>query len=330
MSKNPLDVSIESNGQSTQITDVDPSVMQAIYNHITGKSENIYKDIEGSYKITYDDIVILSEKIIQILRSYPNKGVNCNIIVGHHENERERFSSLERFRLYDRNKYCCTSDITVRFRALLAATETEGAMQEVYRYKDYDIRIMINPAIADSIKDVYTSSILKNFVEDNSARYSIDFVDHVIAVSIKNNIEEWFNSVKYERKFGIINFIDKHKAFIFGASADVFSAIAGLSAAFYLIEDGMQSYELAFYSTLSILTVFISRSTIRILANIYSNSVMVIGDLKLVNLNRSDEKNIQKLEQITQRAPNVARVLGGSFVTLCIGILGTFIYGVLF
>ena len=78
-------------------------LLQDVYNEITGMSEELNKGYEQSYQITFDDLIQLNIKINQLYEQYNIKSKNTQITIYYQKDSSEKFSSFERFSLYNRD-----------------------------------------------------------------------------------------------------------------------------------------------------------------------------------------------------------------------------------
>ena len=81
----------------------DFQLYQAVYHHLTSKTEKIAKSFDKAFLLRDSDIEQLVTKLDQLSQQYNVTGVNTSIVVFHENDVTETFSSLERFRLYNKS-----------------------------------------------------------------------------------------------------------------------------------------------------------------------------------------------------------------------------------
>ena len=85
---------------------VSMQVVQDIYNEITGKSEELTKGYSNPIQVSFEDIIQLNYKITQMYEQYNISSNSCTVTVYHSKDQKQVFSSFERFTLYDRSNTC--------------------------------------------------------------------------------------------------------------------------------------------------------------------------------------------------------------------------------
>src|SRR5262245_41541221 len=85
-------------GRPVSMTD-----LQAIYNEITGKSEERSKHYNSAYRVSFTDLEQLHSKLEQACEQYSVESKTISVTIYHLDDTKETFSSFDRFRLYNKS-----------------------------------------------------------------------------------------------------------------------------------------------------------------------------------------------------------------------------------
>ncbi len=95
------------------------TVAQAVYHSVTGKTEKLTKAFSNNYKITFEDIQQLHAKCKQMCTQWNVIESNENITVNHVDDNKEDFSSLDRFKIYDKSQTSAIEGIAYEYNVLI-------------------------------------------------------------------------------------------------------------------------------------------------------------------------------------------------------------------
>jgi hypothetical protein len=192
--KNDKTIVIDRTGEVCELP-VSMQVYQAIYNDITGKTENITDTYNKYFELSMEDIFQLKDKIFQFCEQYHVEGQNHNITVYHIKATKERFSSFERFFTYNASNTSPIEKIVIEFNLLIV-------LPKVKKPQSYKIKIDLTSGIAllskhenDFPKGIPINVIIKA-IQAETAEVEIEYVDYIVARSISELIRDWIESLK--------------------------------------------------------------------------------------------------------------------------------------
>lgn len=203
------------------------SAVQALYHAATGKTENLRKSLTRNVLVKKSDLDQLRIKIHQqlehfILVSGPTETVNISFT----NQERQQFSSWERFDLYDSNKTEVINDVTLKFEFLIRLPGIENPQRYIISVNIDSKLAMVSEEDHDSMED--NLWWLESYPNLN---VSIDFIDYLCAKNFSQIVEEWFNSLEEVVNKKWILKIRKSSEGI----SDLFHGLANLGIATFIV-----------------------------------------------------------------------------------------------
>jgi hypothetical protein len=180
-----------------QLDSLPKSVLQSIYNVVTGKTESMSKDIEGNVLIKSEDISRLYDMLLDQLCVYTKVVEPKSTVVVKHSNHKSvTYSSWERFNALQVNNNEITSEMIIRLESLLRLPDTPGPQRCVLTI-NIDSSL---PVIVGNRKrlDVLEQAGIFFFMSRpwNTVQVSIEFVDFIVAKSMYGVVEEWFSALQ--------------------------------------------------------------------------------------------------------------------------------------
>lgn len=175
-----------STGDEANIRNVPVAIMQALYHEITGRIESIEKRYEDSYIFRPEDIINLSEKLIQNTQQYNVSGIDIKIEVKFSTSEKQSFSSLERFRMMDIARKENSSSCIIIFSFLIS---TPGHGQ----YQNYKAILELNSYI---LRKGYSNLNYGLLGHDESINVKVEYVDYVVAQNMLYIIDNWISNLE--------------------------------------------------------------------------------------------------------------------------------------
>ena len=101
------------------------TALQAIYHAVTGKTENMTKELKGSVVINYSDIDILYGMVMDQLGHYdPICPPTVTLVVRHAEEKSVTYSSWERFKVLQTHHLDVTSEVIIKFEFVIRLPNT--------------------------------------------------------------------------------------------------------------------------------------------------------------------------------------------------------------
>lgn len=183
-----------SNSIVIQPDDAGISVAQAIYHHVTGKTERIFEAFSGVFKIELCHISQLHHKIAQTAQRHHQDEKNCSVDVALHKKERVRCSSYERFSQMDWKVADPVSEIVYTYN-FLSHNNILPAVTDL-KPENYKVVITISQDTRfDSDDEEEIPYYLHSLFTGKSIRVSINYVDYTIARAILAALREWVEAL---------------------------------------------------------------------------------------------------------------------------------------
>jgi hypothetical protein len=167
------------------------SALQAMYFAVTGKTESISKDFTRNVRITLEDLRVLHTKILQKLEHFVTPvPPTVTILAKMHNKQSLRYSSWERFQMFEVASNDVTSELIIKYEFLIQLPNIENPQ-----------RCVINVTI-DSKMPVLKDELDNNFDDDffmiigldrfPTVKLTVEFVDFLVGKEYQQIIEEWF------------------------------------------------------------------------------------------------------------------------------------------
>ena len=201
-----VDSNIQQDSELVKINDSTQLSMkqfQSIYNEITGKTERLRSRLNDSHVLDLGAIAQLNTKINQLYEQYAIISSNCKVTVYHVNDCSERFTSFERFKIYDQstNSPCENINITYDFVIILPKTNAPQA---------YKISIDLHSRIGMKVKAQKEHGMTRRMMTLFARRtgvIEIDYIDYTVARNFMIAINEWYSSSKSEDENKVITFL---------------------------------------------------------------------------------------------------------------------------
>lgn len=290
-------------------------VMQSIYNEITGKSEELGKQIRRRYKAKYEDLVQLNTKVEQFLEQYHVTSKNMSMTVFHTKDNKETFSSFDRFSNYDRSKLCSIKYIQLKYNFLIK-------LPHASKVQSFNLDIKIGSAVPHILK--WKEEGMFGFIDEAdlaTAEVKINYVDFVVAQGLMSVIENWFNGLEKSEPTPAQKFIKKHKEqiatsikllLIISLSVFAFVMASNLDSLFSLNITSSVYFKTTILAIGTMFAIFWFSSKIESIVQRAFNEIYIISYIKL---NRGDEIDIKKLEDINNKNFNKGIISLGFAIT---------------
>lgn len=190
---------ILSDGESHNVAlnEMPPSALQALYHAVTGKTENMKRELFGNVIVHDQDVQNIVRQIIEQIQLHENSCDPTVTVVVKHDNEKSvTYSSWERYNTLRANHPEVTSEILIKIETVLKIPNTVT-----------DQRIVINldidsalPLLISDKKKKYERIDLGFFLFHRNTwktvTLNIDFIDFLVAKNFASIIEEWFSHLE--------------------------------------------------------------------------------------------------------------------------------------
>lgn len=226
--------------------DTSLSVAQAIYHHVTAKTERIFESYSESYVIEEGDIIQLFHCIKQSAqRHHDTDKWSCTVDHALYKKERVRHSSFETFRMSDRSQSTPTSEIVIVYDFMVANPFIDPNQIKPERYKITVHLSQENYLISLDHEDL-RPSFLNRIGGMNSLSVSVQYVDYTIARSIITAIREWKDGLTQSKTSKISKFLAKHQFSIGEVMPPLIASTALIGTSGFVVENFDVSKSLVF------------------------------------------------------------------------------------
>ncbi|KFJ43601.1 hypothetical protein IBE48_09800 [Francisella philomiragia] len=276
-------------------------VVQNIYNEITGKKESISKRFDNNYKISFNDIKQLNKKMLDISEQFNISNQNCNITIYHTNDQKEIYSSFERFSIRDMSSTNPVESIELEYNFMILLPKTNTP-------KSYNIKINLRSRAALIQKEKNSDDMIPDiffFISDITASYKIEYIDYVVAKNFQHTIDEWLNSIDQSTTPKINKFISSHYSSI-PFHAHILTIIL-LSIIFLIIVPKLMLLKESLPLLLQL--AIICFTSIYVISNIVGkltlNMTLNLRNLKplsYIKLNKGDEDVIDKTVKLNSKS----------------------------
>lgn len=313
---------IESAG-STPEQKVSWQVIQAVYNHMTGKTEALSNNYELPIQINMGRLGQLNNKIVQISEQYTIQASNCSVTVFHQNDSKEEFSSFDRFKLYNASINSPVERVEIKYEILKTLPKTN-------KIQRYSISILlISGVVAESEIREIRKSIPGGFmavIGYDTAILKINYVDYVVAKNYQTGIEEWLKSTAIEPMPKPIEFLKKHSNFIriilkYVILLSIIYSIYKLVPQF-VTDNSLISF--TYFSIWSWLAVFFGYKVGVFLSYHFRLTLNNYSPLTFIDLNAGDKREIEKSK--VSRKKNKWKALGTFSLNIICAIIGTYLH----
>ena len=265
-------------------------IAQALYNTVTGKTENLSKRFSENYKIGMNDIVQLHAKMGQMCSQWNVIETNENITVHHTDDNKETFSSLDRFKVYDQSQTSPIESIVYEFNLLVQ-------LQNTPKPQPYQITVRLGSkvAIQDKAREDMPSPMLIRFFRGGAINVDIKYVDYVVARNMLSTIDSWVSSVESTPKNKALNFLHQQSHRFGDVCAFILlmvALIASVSSVSILVSPVSNDQDLAKFLIVSFGVIAGSYFIGKALGGFIENGVDRISEVSYIKINVGDSRVI--------------------------------------
>lgn len=276
-------VNVGSNNQ------VSMQVLQDIYHEITGKSENLSKSYKESHIVNFDDICQLDAKIRQLYEQYHIVSNNCCVTIYHVNDSKERFSSFERFKIYDKSSLSAVENITLEYKFLIV-------LPKIDRPQAYKIEVNLHSRVGVVKRNKLNSEFdnaFFHFISSQVASVEVEYVDYTVARNFLTAIDGWMKSLDKNSLGRVWQFAKKFSDYVGFSFKNITAVVIAISFYFatkpwfVLFGGGLESI---FYISLLAFTSILVGSNIAFKLGVSAQkSIDRYQAISYVKLNRGDE-----------------------------------------
>lgn len=195
MSKEILDPGVPNDGNTVDLGGgqlVSMKAVQQIYSEITGRTESLERTYKANHFVGFDDLCQLNAKITQLQEQYNIVSKNCSVTLFHLDDQKQTFSSFERFKLFDRTTLSPVENVRIEYNFLIV-------LPQMRKPQSYKIEINIHSRAAmikRANSDVgVRSAMFYEFFSPNTAHLEIEYVDYTVARNFQSAVDGWFKAL---------------------------------------------------------------------------------------------------------------------------------------
>lgn len=174
------------------------AAFQAIYHHITKKTERLNKAHKGSFKLTADNLEDLFRQVEQSIAQYQVKGDRCEITVSLSNGEVYSYSSFEKFAMVNFGVFIHpTSSIGFEYDFMIVLPSDDIRGESITQRYKVGITIRSNEDSDDHIVVVGGRMIREISVFKSPIMTSIEYSDYAVARHMQSMLNEWIGHLRY-------------------------------------------------------------------------------------------------------------------------------------
>lgn len=305
--------------------DTSLSVAQAIYHHVTAKTERIFEAHSDFYVIKEDDIHQIIHKIKQVAQRHHQEEWSCVIDHALFKKERTRHSSFEKFKYSDRSQPDPTSEIVITYDFLSQNPFTMP--QDDIKPERYKIVINISQEqyLLAMDSDDSRPGFLRRLHNFPTVTVNIQYVDYTIARSLLAATREWVSGLESSKRSKMTNFLLRHQFSMADILPIVFLACLLLGFA-GLITSGSAGVDTSFLlRALAASALFYGLGSL--LAENLANSIYFTQFPTVICFTRGDLMHYEKIRTKRSHAYKVLTfIFFGIAFTIAINLFSSFIY----
>jgi hypothetical protein len=300
-------------------SDVSFKQLQDIYSTVTGKTEKITKRITTPFRLKFEDLLNLHEQISQCSKQFSIRLSSCSVAVFHINGNKEIFSSIDRFKLYNRGNNVAVENVEITYTFLITLPELE-------KPQPYTLKIFLNSRIGlveKSKEDTAMPDILSAFISGFSGQFSIEYVDYTVARTYLALFNEWVDALEKSQHSKKLSSIQKKSHHL----RPVFSGLTLLAflISLYLIlgqHDGERLEQIDIFEFITVLGIgiLLFRWSGYVLGRTAESAIDRVQPISYILLNRGDENLLAAQSGSNLRKSFQAIVATGATFLLSYGV----------
>lgn len=175
--------------------------VQQIYSEITGRSETLERTYKSNHAVNFDDLRQLNVKVQQLYEQYNIVSKTCSVTLYHADDQKQIFSSFERFELFDRTTLSPVENVRLEYNFLIVLPQ----MKKPQSY-EIDINIHSRAAMVQKARNDpnFRADVFFEFFSQNTAHVAITFVDYTVARNFQVAVHSWFKALPEVASAGIV------------------------------------------------------------------------------------------------------------------------------
>ncbi|WP_433977492.1 hypothetical protein [Erwinia sp. E_sp_B01_9] len=286
------------NGGLTNSRDINSSlqIYQQMYQHITGRSENMKQICSDNLLIDMQEIKQLHFKINQLRNIHNIIAQNETVTVFHAKERKEQFTSFEKFEIYNSSTTSPTLNVILKYNFAILPTGRVTPNQ-------YTVTLKINSRIAwqkqmEEDAPPFMRGRFISFMLADAAEIDVEYADYVVARTFIEAFKEWTegcsrasNSFNLMNKLQFIShYIPSFFKFIFSLSI----VLLAMNSVELFVNESASPEKIAKFSIIFFSCFFIFSSVARFLGSNIEGVIDRYVPLSYLKLNKGDERLIEE------------------------------------
>lgn len=315
-------------GESSASTQVSLQTLQAIYNEITGKTEEIGKSYSKPIQIKFSDIEQLNHKITQACEQYNVTSGNCSATVYYVDDVRDQFSSFDRFRLHNAGSTSPVESVVLKYNFLIILPKTKNPQSYTV-----SVRLASRVAVAKRMRTEFYGApqTIFRLMGNRTAVIEIKYIDYMVARNFLNLIDEWFKGIPTANVLKPLHWLQARSHLIprvaeFATVLFVALLIVALLPTF-VTKDSTDLLSFGRFLGYALLGTYAAYTLAGWSATFIEDSFDNYTELSYLHLTKGDELEISKARQRNKFA--IVKSIGGIFLTICVSIVTKIVVNIL-
>jgi hypothetical protein len=264
---------------------------QAIYNTVTGKTEKLSRSYSKNYMIRYADINQLHAKCVQACTQWNVLQKSSSITVHHIDDNKEQFSSMDRFKIYDVSKTAPVESVVYEFNILIA-------LPKISKPQNYKIvvRCISRIGMLKKMEDEEGPMPFGRFFGASPILVEIEYVDYVVARNLLSMLDSWAAEVEHTATWVVAKRFQDYSHWI----EHIFQTVI-IIVAVYAFGKATETYLTASSTPPVIIkwalymagSVWVLAIIAKLIGGAVENSIDRIIQLSAISLNKGDERLIE-------------------------------------
>ncbi|MCD6050847.1 MAG: hypothetical protein K0Q55_2250 [Verrucomicrobia bacterium] len=280
---------------------------QAIYNAVTEKTERLTRMYGNNCRIEFNDLKQLHAKLEQMSAQWQVLSRNCSIVVQYLDDNKEQFSSFERFSIYDASKTSATESVVIEYNLLIAIPGVEKPQP----YK-ISVRALSRVAAMAKMENEMAPPPFFRLFSNYTLIVEIDYVDYSVARNMLSTFDSWVDEVELTEKPMVSDFVQSrshHLPSFFRLIIIIFTAIGFYYSVPAVLTLKSTFIEVTQYIVLAFSGIFFFSHLAVMLGSWIETSVDNIFTLSYIHLNKGDERLVKGFEK--KNRYNCVKILAG-------------------
>ncbi len=306
-------------GEDAETQSVSLRTLQAVYNELTGKTEELSRHYDKPFQVTFADLEQLNIKYTQVCEQYHIESSTTAVSVFHLDDTKEVFSSFERFRIYNTSATSPVEQVVLKYSFLIVLPKTR-------KPQTYTVEIRVVSRIAALRKLRRDAPPFVRVLGGQTAFVRVEYVDYMVARSLLAVTEGWFAGVPVAQGSAWFKSVRRHSEWFnqIGeysmAGVTLFSVFRVLPS---LVPATADPTALTRFLVGAVAMLFLAYRIGHLIGSKVEDALDSWEELAYLKLNRGDEVELASATRDNNRA--IVKVVLGGIVTFLLGVIASLV-----